>query len=258
MSNLITENMIIPSASTKLYGNNFDGHITLRAMTTLEERMRLSGQSFYTIMSKIVNECIVDNKNPDGTYKIDSTAFTDFDFFAVCVKLRMISYGNKYKTNAVCTKCGHQFVYKADLSQLVYNLVPEDFVEPYEVGPLPSSGDTLGCRFLRVKDYIDIEKKKETILAKNPDFIGDPVFELEMQKRIVTVNGNALDYIQIEDYVNNMVAMDSSVYHDKVDRFTFGVVRLNTCDCENPIGCDGKAIWVLKADREFFRPCIDD
>ena len=103
---------------------------------------------------------------------------------------------------------------------------------------------------VRAKDFV--------INGGGGDFIGDPVFELEMQKRIVTVNGNALDYIQIEDYVNNMVAMDSSVYHDKVDRFTFGVVRLNTCDCENPVGCDGKAIWVLKADREFFRPCIDD
>jgi hypothetical protein len=258
MSNLITESLVLPSAGTNLYGENFDGYLTLRAMTTNEERIRLSGQSFYSVMSRIVNDCIVDNKLPDGTYKINSESFTDFDFFAVCVKLRMISYGLKYKTTAVCPKCGHQFIHTADLSELAYNLVPDDFIEPYEVGPLPSSGDTLGCRFLRVKDHIDIEKKKNMILAKNPNYVGDPVYQLEMQKRIVTVNGNPVDYIQVEDYVNNMVAMDSVVYHDNVDKDTYGVVRLNVCDCKNPKECDGKALWVLKTDREFFRPCLDD
>ena len=62
MKNLLTETMVIPSAAVKLYGDGFDGHITLRAMTTQEERIRLSGQSFYDTMSRIVNECIVDNK----------------------------------------------------------------------------------------------------------------------------------------------------------------------------------------------------
>lgn len=258
MNELITENLVLPSASTRLYGDSFDGTLTLRAMTTIEERMRLSGQSFYSIMSKIVNECIVNNKNQDGSYKIDSTAFTDFDFFAVCVKLRMISYGTKYKTNAICPRCGHQFIHVADLSKLTYNLVPDDFHEPYEIGPLPSSGDTLGCRFLRVKDHIEIEKKKDLILSQHPDFIGDPVYQLEMQRRIVEVNGNKLDYIQAEDYVNKMISMDSVVYHDKVDKDTYGVIRLNTTECTNPNGCESAAIWVLKADREFFRPCLDD
>lgn len=258
MSNLITETLVLPSAATHLYGSNFDGHLTLRAMTTEEERVRLSGQSFFQTMSSIVNECIVDNKNPDGTYKLDSTNLTDFDFFAVCVKLRIISYGNMYKTYCTCAKCGHQFVKKVDFADLNYNLVPDDFVEPYEIGPLPSSGDTLGCRFLRVKDIIDIEKKKDMILAKNPNYKGDPTYNLEMERRIMSVNGQELDYIKAEEYVRNMIAMDSYVYHDKVDKFGFGVVRVNFTPCENPSGCDGTAYWVLKADREFFRPCFDD
>jgi hypothetical protein len=258
MSNLITENLVLPSASTHLYGSNFDGHITLRAMTTDEERVRLSGQSFFATMSRIVNDCIVDNKNPDGTYKLDSTSLTDFDFFAVCVKLRIMSYGKMYKTVCTCSKCGHQFIKKVDLSDLTYNLVPEDFSEPYEIGPLPSSGDTLGCRFLRVKDIIDIEKKKEILLAKNPDYVGDPTYNMEMERRIMTVNGQDMDYIKAEDYVHKMIAMDSYVYHDKIDKHGFGVIRVNFTNCESALGCDGSAYWVLKPDREFFRPCFDD
>ena len=74
-SNLITEKIVLPSAATKIYGYAFDGSLTLRAMTTKEERIRLSGQSFYKTMSMIINECIVDNKNPDGTYRFDSESY---------------------------------------------------------------------------------------------------------------------------------------------------------------------------------------
>ena len=257
MRNLITESMVLPSATTRLYGDSFDGHITLRAMTTDEERMRLSGQSFYLTMSKIINECIVDNKKEDGTYRIDSTSFTDFDFFAVCVKLRIMSYGPKYKTVAVCTKCGKQFEYVADLSELMYNLVPEDFTEPYDVGPLPSSGDTLGCRFLRIKDRIDLEKKRDLLLAKNTDYQGDPLYNMEMERRIMTVNGNPIDYVQVTDYVRDMIAMDNYVYHRDIDKEIFGVIRLNMTDCKET-DCDGTAFWVLRADSEFFRPCLGD
>lgn len=255
--NLITENLVLPSAATKLYGESFDGVITLRAMTTVEERMRLAGQSFYATMAPILNDCIVDNKKENGEYKIDCTAFTIFDFFAAMVKLRIISYGTKYKTVATCPKCGHQFIYKADLSKLLYNLVPEDFSEPYDIGPLPSSGDTLGCRFLRVKDMIDIEKQVELIRSKNPNYVGDPQFMLEMYRRIVTVNGNPIDFVEAESYVDNMIAMDSAYYHDEVDKNDFGVVRLNVIDCENPKGCDGIAYWVLLPNKQFFRPCFD-
>ena len=259
VKNLITETLVLPSSATKLYGPNFDGHITLRAMTTDEERMRLGGQSFYQTMSAIVNECIVDNKNHDGSYKLDCTNFTDFDFFAICVKLRIMSYGPKYKTVATCLKCGHQFEYVVDLSEIIYNLVPEDFSEPYEIGPLPSSGDTLGCRFLRVKDRIEIEKKRDTILAQNPNYIGDPTFNLEMERRIMTVNGNTLDYVTAEDYVHNMIARDSVVYHDKIDADKkFGVIPYGIIDeCKNKLGCDGKSMWVLRVGAEFFRPCLD-
>jgi hypothetical protein len=250
---LITETMTLPSSPAKLYGENFDGQITLRAMTTAEERIRLSGQSFYKTMTKIVNECIVDNKKPDGSYKIDAAAFTDFDFFAVLVKLRILSYGTKYRTIATCRTCGRQFITTVDLSELTYNLVPEDFSEPYTIGPLPHSGDTLGCRFLRVKDKLDIEKEKQKILTRNPEFEGDPAYELEMERRIMEVNGSAMDVIAAKEYVRHMIGMDSQVYHDNI-HMPYGLVRIGFVPCE---GCGELSHWVLSPDSEFFRYVAD-
>ena len=253
---LITEDFLLPSGGSKIYGESFNGHITLRAMTTIEERMRLGSSDFYPAMVKIVNECIVDNKNADGSYKIDSSAFTIFDFDAICVKLRILTYGADYKTQARCIKCGNTFQYKADLTECEFKFLPDDFVEPYSIGPLPRSGDTLGCRFLRIKDRIDIDKQVQDILAKNPDYIGDPAYTLEMERRIMTVNGDDIDPIMVKKYVENMSGMDSDYYHRKIDEEFYGVKRLGYTNCKDS-DCDGSAIYIIRSDSEFFRAGVD-
>lgn len=255
--NLITEQFTLPS-NGKLYKGTVNPNITLRAMTTLEERMRLGSQSYYESMTAIVNECIVDNKNPDGTYKIDSRYLTIFDFDAICIKLRILTYGPMYKATAKCLKCGKSFVHTLDLRESEFTFVPDDFEEPYSIGPLPVSGDTLGCRFLRVQDRIDIEKKTQNFLAQNPEFIGDASYTFEMQHRIMCVNGEDIDSIMCKRYVESMIGRDSSYYHQKIDDGnSFGVQRIKTIDCEdvnNPAHpCDGIAICAIRADNEFFR-----
>lgn len=254
---LITEQFLLPSGG-KFYGSNFDGNITLRSMTTIEERMRLSASdNYYEVMSEIVNNCIVDNINADGSYKIDSKAFTLFDFYAICVKLRIISYGPLYKTKAQCLHCGEMFDYKADLRECEFVFVPDDFVEPYTIGPLPRSGDTLGCRFLRVIDKIRINKKAQEIRAKNPKMIGDPEYTLEMVHRIVTINGEDVDEIMGTKYVEAMSTLDSEFYHDNIDSKSFGVKTVGFTDCINKLNdgtpCEGKAFYIVRTDDEFFR-----
>jgi len=257
--NLITEQFLLPSGG-KLYrenGTNFDGNITLRAMTTMEERMRLGSEDFYGPMVDIINECIVDNKKPDGTYKLDSRYLTIFDFDAICVKLKIITYGPEYKTYARCTKCGKAFKHVVDLRESEFSFLPDDFAEPYEIGPLPHSGDTLGCRFLRVQDRIEIDKQVAEIRAKNPDFKGDPSYTMEMERRIMSINGEDVDSIMVKKYVENMIGMDSDYYHRKIDTRYYGVMRLGFTDCEDSGktvgGCDGKAMYVIRSDGEFFR-----
>lgn len=260
--NLITEQFTLPS-NGKLYGPNFNPNITLRAMTTLEERMRLGSQSYYESMSAIVNECIVDNKNPDGTYKIDSKLLTLFDFDAICIKLRILTYGPMYKAAAKCLKCGKSFFHTLDLRESEFKFVPDDFQEPYDIGPLPMSGDTLGCRFLRVKDRIDIDVKTQNFLAQHPDFIGDASYTFEMEHRIMSVNGEDIDSFMVNKYVENMVGGDSSYYHQKIDDgYSFGVQRIHTIKCKDSDNkahpCEGIAICAIRGNDEFFRtPNID-
>lgn len=253
-NNLITENFTLPSKG-KLYPN-CDGTITLRMMTTKEERMRLSTEAFYDIMSLIINECIVDNKNPDGSYKLDSKNFTEFDFFAVMVKLRSISYGPQYKTVARCTQCGKSFNYEANLSNLICNPLPDDFVEPFTIGPLPFSNDTIACKFLRVRDRINMEKEKKRMLSQFPNYIGDPLYMLEMEKQIVSINDKELNNFEKQQYVDNMSAMDSNYFHRVLEKHLYGILRLGTTTCTD-VSCGGVSLYSIRADSEFFRPTLD-
>lgn len=251
-ANLITETFTLPSKGI-LNKNIPGGNITLRMMTTKEERMRLSSEAFYEIMSLIINDCIVDNIGSNGTYKIDSKDFTDFDFFATMVKLRSISYGPQYKTAAKCPICGKTFNFEADLSTLTCIDVPDDFIEPFEIGPLPHSGDTLGCRFLRVRDRIAMEKEKNNILQRFPNYVGDPLYMLEMYAHIMSVNGTLLNSLEIQKYVDNMSAKDSNYYHRCIDKYIYGINRISTTTCT----CGSTALWAVRADNEFFRPTLD-
>ena len=60
---LITEVCDLPSKGL-LYGGELGSTLELRAMTTIEERMRLSGENFWTTMIAILNRCKI-NTNFD-------------------------------------------------------------------------------------------------------------------------------------------------------------------------------------------------
>lgn len=253
---LITEQFILPS-NGRLYDGVTDGNITLRAMTTIEERMRVGGQDFYETMVPIVNECIVNNKNPDDSYKLDSQYFTIFDFDAICIKLKIITYGPEHKIITRCSKCGKIIKKTIDLRDCEFSFLPDDFSEPYDVGPLPRTGDTLGCRFLRVKDRIEMDRESLLIKTKNPEYIGEPSYTLEMNRRIMTINGEDSDIHMTARYVECMTGMDSDYFHRKIDTNFYGVNRIGFAECdgvnEDGTNCDGVGMYAIKADSEFFR-----
>jgi hypothetical protein len=242
---LITETCHLPSRGL-LYGSALGSTIEFRAMTTLEERMRLSGENFWSTMAAILNRCKV---NTD----FDIKNMVDFDFFAALVKLRIISYGNNYKTQSKCFVCGKQQEVNVNLDECKVTELPDDFVEPFVIGPLPVSGDVLECRFLRVFDYIDIHEKVTDWKRKHPkDTLNNPEYTLLMEHAIVTVNGVALNEFQKKAYVEKMVGADSTFYHDEYQELFFGLHRIGTSTCEET-DCGSAIIYEIAPSDSFFR-----
>lgn len=241
---LITESCNLPSKG--LFYSTLGGTLELRAMTTIEERMRLSGENFWRTMAAILNRCKV---NTD----YDMTNLIDFDFFAALVKLRIISYGNNYKTQSRCLKCGKEQIVNVNLDELKVSAVEDDFVEPFEIGPLPMSKDVLGCRFLRLYDHIAISEEVNKWEREHPnDKFNNPEYTLTMEHMIVTVNGVKLNDMQKSQYVASMIGADSSFFHDKIDGMFYGVHRIGTSICEEK-DCGSTVLYQIAPSDSFFR-----
>ncbi len=248
---LITETCKLPSRGL-LYGGVIGDTVELRAMTTIEERMRLSGENFWSTMAGIVNRCLVN-------CPVDAKDFVDFDFFAILVKLRIITYGNGYKVRTRCLNCEKAQDITVNLDLLNIENLPDDFIEPIIFEKMPKSGDKLGIRFLRVFDHIDMELKSNEYnnSKKGPEDLGDPKYTLEMERMLVSVNDVELDSLAKHKYISTMIGMDSSYFHNRVNKLFYGVRRVGTMACEDE-NCGGLVLYQVAPDENFFRTAFDD
>lgn len=233
-----------------LYGEDFGSEVTIRSMTTFEEKMRLGNQDFFKTMCSILDSVVT---SPES---YQTKSMTLFDFYFLMYKMRTVSYGPIYKVSVTCPHCGHQMTSRVNLDELPINYLSDEIKEPFTIGPLPRSGDTLGCRFLRVSDSINNDKRAKEILSKSPDYVGNPEYILRRASQIVSINGEEKTPIEIEMYVEKMLAMDSAyfnqAYNKIVDEVGMSTLCTDTCSA-----CGEELKFGLPFDSEFFRPTFD-
>lgn len=232
------------------YGEGYNGEVTVRSMTTFEEKNRLGSQGFWKTMTGILDAVTI---APEG---FDSESLTQFDFYYLMYKMRTVSYGPTYKVSLTCPHCGKTMTSEVNLDDIPVTYLPDDFKEPFEIGPLPRSGDTLGCRFLRVHDSVVNERKAKEILRDYPDYIGDPEYILTRASQIVSINGEETSAPQAKLYVENMLAMDSAylsqAYNKIVDGYGMNTLCHDVCK-----SCGEEFEFALPFNSEFFRPTFD-
>lgn len=249
---LNTESFYLPSKNL-LYGENFDGHFNLRMFTTREERIRLSSTaSFLETMVSILNNCI----STSNGVVIDTKYLTEFDFIFVMYKARIVSYGTQYPITVKCPNCGNTFRYTANLDALETVYLDDNFKEPFTIGPLPKSGDTLEMRYLRIADIIEIEKEAKELILQDPDYQGDPTYNGRIEKRIETINGKKITDYEKKIYVENLSAYDNQYINYKLSQIAKAGLNISTtAKCEV---CGEETPITLSVTSTFFRPEFDD
>jgi len=245
----ISEVYKLPSLG-KLYGEGFPEEVTIRSMTTLEEKMRLGNQGFYKTITTILDSVVTSPENFESKY------MTLFDFNFLMYKMRAVSYGPTYKVTVTCPDCGKSQVVRVNLDDLKVDYLQDDAVEPFKIGPLPRSGDTLTCRYLRVTDLMSNQKKSDEIISKNPDYQGDPSYILDLCSRIMSINDEEITPYEVQMYVEEMSAMDSQYFTQAYNKYVNKVGMDNSCEttCEY---CGSHIDFTLPFNSEFFRPTYD-
>ena len=221
--------------------------VTLRAMSLLDEKKRLSAQGLAGLVD-VIKGCIVE---PQGFDPMNTPRF-DLDF--LMIKLRIVSHGPNYNVQVTCPHCGKVNKETLNLDEMPINYVDDDFEYVKEIGPLPMSGDVLKIKMLTFADIENIDAEAKRVLAKFPEYEGDPSAVLNYIYKIVEINGNSnIPYPQLKAYVENMSANDSIYLDQKYDEMMdkYGLVTKIFFTCDH---CQQQFVRELPINDEFFRP----
>lgn len=242
----IQESYELPSRGAIYSDINVPPEVTLRAMTTMEEKMRLSGTGM-NVIPNIIKACVVEPEN------LDTNKLKLFDLQFLMYKLRIVTYGPDYKLSLRCPNCGKKSDFVIDLDSIPVNYAGESFKEPFTIGPLPVSKDLLECVVLTSQDYIDIEREARKIKSKFPDYVGDPEFILGYKYRISKINGETLPDGSLQQYIEDMNAKDMRYLDSEYSKLTDGIGMdldmIETCP-----SCGEEIEFTLPVTSEFFRP----
>lgn len=227
----------------KMYGDDGPVDVTLRAMTTKEEKLLL-GSTSSNVFDDIVKACIVEPKDLDFGSLIAS------DAHFLLLKLRAHTYGSDYNIECKCPQCGRKEQMTINLDDFPVYTLDDNFVEPIEF-TLPMSGDKLACRLLRNKDleFVNRQARKLSKTLKVPQ--EEIAYNLRMSRHIVKINDEPVDDARSQAYTQDMHGRDSAYFWSQLNKILIGYDTTIEAICPN---CNTEYEMSMPITSEFFRP----
>ncbi len=245
MSNVaIKETVKLPSKGLG-YTTKVPSEIELRAMSTLDEKIRLSSTNGFKIIPQLINNCKEDDSfNAEDLYLAD--------LIACMYALRKVTYGSDYKITLQCPYCGNNIDLEIDLDSLNTVYADDNFTGTLDV-TLPVSGDVITCKLLSIKEDDLIIKDAEKTKMKFPEYVGDPTLIIKWNYIITNINGEVARQLKTQDYVEKMHAKDFNYLTSKYNEFE-NSIGLDTELVDICPTCERNVKYTLPVTEEFFRP----
>lgn len=243
----IMEGYELPSRG-EIYDVKVNPHVELRSMTARDEMKRLSPSTTpLKTLADIIEGCMIEKPK----IHVYDMALGDYEF--LLHKLRIVTYGPKYKMGLSCPHCLEAFEADADLEQLAIIDFDEDKFNELQTFVLPKSGDTIKIKFQtpHMLDDIELQTKEAKRKFKSADVEFDLLFLLK--NVIDEVNGAKMSPDKLETYINNLPAKDMVKIVNNVDALNacVGVDSKLIVDCPH---CGGEVRTFFRFGSEFFRP----
>ena len=227
--------------------------VTLREMTTREEKILLGTRDF-SVFERLVKSCCVDE---DISFDKLHTA----DIMYLTFMLRELTYGPEYTQEVECPHCGRTQVITADITEMTPKILSDADAKKLADGITVelSNGDKVTVSMLSIGDANTIERIIKTKVKQNR--LKDPE-SYEMVLRLATSlsmiepadNPDNVDYSEMENkiqYVDGLRMRDLSTIQNALNDFDFGLDRKLYRECEN-CGEDMEVVGYIVP--EFFHP----
>lgn len=233
----------------QLPSNGFFGgpkEITLRAMTTKEEKILLTARDF-SMFDRIVKSCCVSPKD------LDMGLLHQNDIMYLVYALRELTFGNTYIQDIKCPECGFNQEAEIDIADMEVNILDTDNMDERLTVKLPVSGDTLQLRLLSSGDIKTINSQIKQKVAKGK--IQDPdsyEFLVKLSETIVNKNGEEFESNEEKrHYADNLNLRDLVAIQNTLNKINFGLdnrVVITCAKCNEDVEVNGLIC------PEFFRP----
>lgn len=221
--------------------------ITLRRMTTREDKMRLRNQSEDRVRRDILQACIMEQGVDAGKLKLMDANFLLF-------RLRAISLlDDTYKVTCRCPHCGTEFIHEVNLKDVPVEYMSEDKLKKMKV-QLPISQANIDFKFPSLSDIISFTDNIKEYMKRFPEAdMTEVIFSTTPILYIDRINGHTLMKEELEQYLSNMDILDSRALTDIIQDLdiTFGFTENLTTLCPN---CKSEVTHGLPITRELFTP----
>lgn len=244
----IAEGYELPSKGL-IYDKEVNSHVELRSMTARDEMKRLNHSTApYKTLADIIEGCMLEKP----AIHVYDMALADYEY--LLHKLRVVTYGEEYKTDLICPYCNEQVMTTIHLDQLEVKEFSLDEFKELSTFTLPASGKIVSIRVQTPHMLDEIENRAKEMRRKMKDADVDFDTLVTLNLVIESVDGMHVDPLGAEAFVNKLSARDMYKILNQVS-------KLNACmglitndihvDCPK---CGGDIQTFFQFGPEFFRP----
>lgn len=241
------ETYTLPSKG--LVYNQEDGipaSITLRRMTTKEDKIRLRNQGEDRIRKDILQACIVE--------PIDAGKLKLMDANLLLFRLRALSLlDDTYKVHCYCNKCSTQFVHQINLSEVPVNYMTDEKLKKLKV-ELPMSKAKIDFKYPSLNDMIVMSDRLKEYFDRFPDADKtEALYTVSTILYIDRVNNHTLLSEELEHWVDSLDILDSRAVRNIIGDLdvTFGFNEELKTKCPT---CGNIVKHGLPITSELFNP----
>lgn len=251
MSTEYIEEYELPTRGYLYVEDDIPAEVSLRSMKAKEEKMLL-GSVGRGVFNKVISACVTDPK------QLNMGKLILPDKYFLLMKLRILSFGNKYYAEFKCPNCNETPEFEIDLEEdLEVFYLDESFEEPFEV-ELPVKEDIVGMKFLRDKDMRKIDRRARKIKrrAQSKQDVGNIEYILRLARRLVTINGEEIEPNRRKAYIEDLNTRDTSYikyYLNNEVRIGYDLEIFEVCPY-----CGEEVEFDLPMTEEFFRTRFND
>lgn len=243
----IMEGYELPSQG-KIYDKEVNPHIELRSMTARDEMKRLSPSTTpLKTLADIIEGCCIEKP----AIHVYDMCMGDYEF--LLHKLRIVTYGEKYKLNCRCVHCLATVESEMDLGTLELKEFDEEKYNELKTFTLPISKKTISLKNPSPHILEDAEIKAKEMKRKYKTAQLDWEVYCKLLCTIETVDNIKYNQFDLEKIINDLPARDMQKILNSIDLLQLAVGLDNVFELTCP-NCGEDFTSFFRYGPEFFRP----